>query len=103
MNYPATRDVVRAIRHDRKRIADLLGDYPELSAAETQEILAFIRTGSHLDVGLLTSNEQIRPKLDAFMHDHKAHFELGWGEMFKLVAALAAVLLALGFAWEALA
>jgi hypothetical protein len=103
MNYPASREMVRAIRHDRKRIADLLGDYPALSPAETQEILEFLRSGTHLDVGLLTSNEEIRPKLDAFMDEHKSHFKLRWIDAARLVVAIAALLAVLAIAWEALA
>jgi hypothetical protein len=84
----------------RERISGLLSRYPELSEQETREILDFLRTGRHLDVGLLTSDEALRPKLDAFMEEHKSHFRLGFGEGTLVTGAIVALIVLLWIAWE---
>jgi hypothetical protein len=92
---------VRALRADRERVADLLSRYPRVTGDESAEILGFLRTGRHLDVGLLTSNEALKPKLDAFMEDHKSHFQVKWGEGALVVAAIAALIVIFWLVWEA--
>ena len=79
---------VRALRADRHRVADLLGRYPDLTADEVREIIVFMKTGPNLDIGLLTSNVALRPKLDAFMAEHKAHFRLKWTESLAVTAGV---------------
>jgi hypothetical protein len=84
----------------RERVSGLLSRYPKLSEQEVREILHFLRTGRHLDVGLLTSDEAIRPKLDAFMEEHKSHFRLGFGEGTLVTGAIVALIVLLWIAWE---
>jgi hypothetical protein len=103
MNYPAMHEEVRALRADRERVADLLSRYPNLSDGEAEEILTFLRTGRHLDVGLLTSNEELKPNLDAFMDHHKSHFQVKWSEGALVIAAIAGVIAILWLVWEAFA
>jgi len=103
MNYPAMHEEVRALRADRERVTDLLTRYPRVSSEEAGEILTFLRTGRHLDVGLLTSNVALRPNLDAFMEDHKSHFQVKWGETTLVVAGLAALVAILWLVVEAFA
>ena len=102
MTNRTTREQVRALRFDRERIAGLIGRYPTLSADETNEVLSFLRNGRHLDVGLLTSNDRLRPKLDAFMEEHKDHFRLSVMESLVVLAAIGAFLYGLWLASEAL-
>jgi hypothetical protein len=87
----------------RQRAAELLRRYPELSDAETREVVAFLRHGRHLDVGLLTSDVKLKPKLDRFMADHAQHFRLRVGETSAVLAAITAFLAMCWLAWEALA
>jgi len=94
---------VRAIRADRERVADLLSRYPKVTGDESAEILTFLRTGRHLDVGLLTSNEKLKPRLDAFMEDHKHHFRVKWGEATLVIAGIAALIAIFWLVWEAFA
>jgi hypothetical protein len=103
MNYPAMHEEVRALRADRERVSDLLSRYPRVSSEEAGEILTFLRTGRHLDVGLLTSNVALKPKLDAFMEDHKSHFRVKWGEGTLVVAGIAAFIAILWLVLEAFA
>ena len=104
MNYHATQTAdVSDVRSTRERIADMLARYPKVNRAEAREILLFLRKGRHLDVGLLTSNEKLRPNLDVFMDDHKDHFRVRWGEGTAVVAGLAALLAVVWLVWEAFA
>lgn len=100
MTYHSTREEVRALRFDRERIAGLLGRYPGINADETDEIVTFLRTGPHLHVGLLTSSDRLRSKLDAFMHEHKAKFSVSFMEGAAVVAVIGLVLFGLWIAWE---
>jgi hypothetical protein len=84
----------------RERVSGLLSRYPKLSEQEIGEILHFLRTGRHLDVGLLTSDEALRPKLDAFMEEHKSHFRLGFGEGTLVTGAIVVLIVLLWIAWE---
>jgi hypothetical protein len=92
---------IRAIRSNRERVSELLSRYPRVRKDEVREILAFLRTGRHLDVGLLTSNERLRPNLDAFMEDHKEHFRVNWREGALVIGGLLALLIILWLIWEA--
>jgi len=79
-------------RANSERIAELVSRYPGISEGEAREIVSFIRTGRHVDVGMLTMNERIRPKLDAFMEDHKSDFRVKWWETALVTGGIAAVI-----------
>ena len=80
----------------RDQVADLLQRYPRVSDAEAKAILAFLRKGRHLDVGMLTADEQLKPQLDRFMDDHGKHLRVGVGETSAVIAGIAVFL---GFCW----
>lgn len=92
-----------AMSAERQRATDLLGRYPRISDAEVEEIVAFLKTGRQLDIGLLTSDTALRPKLDAFMAEHKAHFRLKWSESVAVTAGIFGVPTGIWLLWEALA
>ena len=98
MGYPSTHDRTRAL--DREQVSELLSRYPHVSDRESHQILTFLREGRHLDVGLLTSNDRLRSKLDVFMNDHKKHFRVTWSEGARAIAGIVAMLLVLWLAWE---
>ena len=100
MNAHASRVEAGPWPITRERVAALLGRYPDVSKDENRAILEFMKTRRHLDVGLLTSNESLRPRLDAFMEDHKRHFRASFGEVAAIVAMIAAFLLAAWLFWE---
>jgi hypothetical protein len=102
MNAHTHPEEARALRSSRQRVAELLATYPDISRREKAEIVSFMRTGRHLDIGLLTSNVSLRPKLDAFMADHKHHFRIGLGEGAAVTAVVSAVLVVLALLWEVL-
>jgi len=93
MNYQTapTKEIPRP-QPSRERVSRLLFHYPRISDQQSREILDFLRSARHLDLGLLTTNEQIRPQLDAFMADHKRHFRLKWTGGLAVVGGIALLL-----------
>ena len=83
-----------------EHIRDLLSRYPDIGDSEKEAILHYLKKGPPLDTALLSTFEQIRPKLERFREDHRRHFELGARE-YIFVAVLVAALLALcAFLWD---
>lgn len=103
MRHPGhRREDVRAVRASRTRAAELLGHYPQLSDADRREILSFLQTARHLDIGLLSANDNIRPKLDAFMDDHRTELGVSPREAFTAVALIVGFLFACWLLWTLL-
>jgi len=75
-----------------ERIAELVSRYPGISEDEAKEIANFMRSGRHLDVGILTMDDRIRPQLDAFMEGHKSDFRVKWWETAMVTCGIAAVI-----------
>jgi len=96
-----THDRAPAQRMTREQAKDLLQRYPSVSESESRQILAFLRKGRHLDVGLVTADEALKPQLDHFMADHANHFRVSFGETSAVVAAIGAFLVACWLIWEA--
>ena len=89
-----------AVTSSRLHVADLLARYPNISERESAQILSFLRTGRHLDIGLLTSNTQLRPQLDSFMAEHRKELSLGFSEIAILVSGITALLAACWLVWS---
>ena len=85
----------------REQVSGLLARYPDVTAEDSSTILDFLRTGRHLDIGLLTADEALKPNLDSFMEDHKAHFRVRSREVFAVVGGIGGLLLVLWLLWEA--
>jgi hypothetical protein len=100
MNAHATRIEVGPWPTSRERVAELLARYPTVSKKESREILEFMKNGRHLEIGQLTSNENMRTNLDAFMEEHKKHIRVSFGEATSVVVMIAAFLLAAWLVWE---
>jgi hypothetical protein len=67
-------DISYAIRPKSEQVIEatqLLRLYPDLEPAETRRLVEVFRTLPILDVALMTTDEFIRPRLDAFRRDHK--------------------------------
>jgi hypothetical protein len=60
----------------RQHIEALLRRYPGTSEAETKEIITFLATGNHLDVGLVSGSDEFRQKVARFRSEHRGHFRL---------------------------
>ena len=98
-----TREEVRAIRADRQHVIELIERYPRITADETQDVITFLKTGRHLDVGMVTGDGALKPKLDAFMQEHKGHFRLKWTEIVAVTAGIFGLPTGAWMVWEALA
>jgi hypothetical protein len=100
MNVRAHSDTELARRPSREEVADLLVRYPRVSDAEAKLILAFLRKGRHLDVGMVTGDERLKPYIDRFTADHASHFRLSIYEGTALVAAMLGFLTVCWLVWE---
>ena len=98
--YTSHVEEIRTLRSSRERVGNLLNRYPDVTDKDREEILTFIKEGRHVDIGLLTADEKLRPRLDAFMADHQRHFRLGTGEVIRALAVIAAILMACWLLWE---
>lgn len=98
--YTPHIEEVRAVRSTRDRVAGLLKRYPHVSDKDRKDILQFMKEARHLEVGLLTSTEELRPQLDAFMKDHKKHFQLSPFDVIRALALIGAILTVLWLVWE---
>jgi hypothetical protein len=100
MNAYTRHEEARALRLTRQQVADLLYRYPRVSDTEAKLILTFLRDGRHLDIGMLTADESLRPHLDRFMGDHASHFRVSMGEGAAVVAAIVGFLMICWLLWE---
>lgn len=100
MNTPTRHDLAPARTLSRDEVADLLSRYPRVSDAEAKLILAFLRKGRHLDVGMLTGDVAMKPHLDRFMADNGKHFRVGLFEGTAVVAAIIGFLVSFWLIWE---
>lgn len=91
---------VRAVRSKRDRVASLLKRYPHVSEKDRNEILQFMKEARHLEVGLLTANDNVRPQLDAFMDDHKKQFRLNAFDVLRAVTLIGAIVMVCWLVWE---
>jgi len=73
-----------------ERVEGLLALYPDIAPADTEEIVRFLKTGPHLEIGLLTARDGIGSRLQAFRRDHHRRFRLGARDLlvFLLVTAV---------------
>jgi hypothetical protein len=90
MNARTTAMKVRALRRTRAQIAAMLSRYPNVSPEESDAIVEFLRKGRHIDVGMLTADETLKPNVDAFMNDHKAELGVKLWEAAALIGGIAA-------------
>lgn len=98
--YTSHIEEVRAVRSTRDRVANLLKRYPRVSDSDRKEILQFMKEARHLEVGLLTANDNVRPQLDAFMEAHKRHFRLNAFDVLRAVTLIGAILMVCWLIWE---
>jgi hypothetical protein len=93
---------MRAPFSGQERMADLLGRYPRVSAEEVREMLTFMCSGPHVDVILLSNDDRLGPKLDAFIRGHRAQLRASWSEAAAVIAGILTLMIALWMIMEAL-
>ena len=77
MQRPSSR---RALSDDFEMLNDaeiLLRKYPEVSQEERDRIGHFLRHGSALDIGLLSSNAQVWEAAETFKSENPGYFATG--------------------------
>ena len=72
----------------RQRMEHLLRLYPDISQEETEELLTFLRSGPHLDVGLVTGEEEFREKVRDIRTRYRGEFRLKLRESILFVALI---------------
>ena len=65
---------------------ELLRRYPGTSNAETVEIRDFLIKGRILDIGIVTSNDELKAKVAALRRDHGEQFRLKGREVLTFYA-----------------
>jgi hypothetical protein len=101
MNAYSRTEHAKAPVLTREKAAELISRYPRVSDAEAKAILKFLRHGRHLDVGVLTADPKLKPRLDLFMEEHASHFRIGVGEASALIAGILGFLIVCWLIWEA--
>ena len=85
----------------RKRVAILLGRYPDISADETAEILRLLKKGRALEVGVLAFDRALRPKLERFRADHAKEFAGEPGGLAAAALIIAGIVAVCVLLWDA--
>lgn len=85
-----------------EQAAELISRYPNLSEIELARLINLYRELSALDVALMISDEQLAPRLDRFVGEHRSEVKTPFRQYAVLVAiavagfALAAWVVAFG-------
>lgn len=82
----------------RQHIEGLLRRYPNISEAETQDIITFLGTGNHLDVGLVSGSDELKETVARFRKEHSRHFRLKLYEVALFLLAIGGPIAAM--AWR---
>ena len=85
----------------REEAAGLIARYPHISEAEIRMVLAFLRKGRHLDLGILTADDALKPQLDSFTADHAKYLRVSVREASAVVTAILGFLALCWLVWEA--
>ena len=98
MSPSAQRRLVEA--GARARVEELLRAYPEVGPGEAAEILRFIKTAPPLELGLITTDEQLRAGLQQFRQDNASEFDLGLKEYLIAAIVVIALVVAYVLLWD---
>ena len=80
-DVPASNDNNLGNRKGRQEIEDLLRRYPNIGEGDTARIRNFLATGSHMDVGLVAGNDELKDKVIAFRKQHRRQLGLKFHEI----------------------
>lgn len=69
-----------------EQAAELIGRYPRLSEIELARLINLYRQLSALDVALMVSDEQLAPRLDRFIGEHRSELRTPFRQYAILVA-----------------
>lgn len=100
MNDVNSRDRLVGGASQLDRVEDLLERYPDTNATEGEEIAAFLKTATPLEVGLLSSNARLWTKAEQYKQDHPQHFRTSARELALWLGLGAAVIAAIVLLWD---
>ena len=100
MDMTRSRQPRLADEFNRERVEHLLGRYPDINLEESAEILRFLKKGPLLEVGLLSSDERLKPRLDRFRSDHARHFALGARGLVTAAVIIATIVIVSALLWN---
>ena len=100
MDMSRSRQPRLADEFNRERVEQLLGRYPDINLEESGEILRFLKKGPLLEVGLLSSDERLKPRLDRFRSDHARHFALGAQGLVTAAVIIVAIVIVSALLWN---
>ena len=69
-----------------EQAAELIGRYPKLGEIELIRLINLYRQLSALDVALMISDEQLAPRLDRFVREHRSQLRTPFRQYAVLVA-----------------
>ena len=69
-----------------EQAAELIGRYPKLSEIELSRLIDLYRQLSALDVALMIADEQLAPRLDRFVREHRSQLRTPFRQYAILVA-----------------
>ena len=98
---PSRRDTSAFLKSSGiERVAHLTARYPNVSASEAAEILQFVRTARYAELGMLASDEGLRPQLDQFIKNHKHELRWSMTDWAVLIVLLIAFLAVCWLLWS---
>ncbi len=100
MDMPTSVQRKAAGSLQRADVADLLRRYPDVDAGETDTLLRFLKKGPPLEVALLTTDEELWPRLQRFRQDHRSKFSLGFKEYALVLLILMGLIALCLFLWD---
>lgn len=78
--------------------------YPHLGDAQVEELVSIYSQLTILEVGLLSADEQVATRFDAFVRDHSDRLRSPWQQhMISAIVVVGALALVLSLAWAAMA
>lgn len=75
----------------RKQVKKLFARYPDITSAEREELVSYLRSAPVLDIGLLKSDEAIRYRIAAFEQENARKLSLRPVEIAVLLVIFALV------------
>lgn len=95
--------IVPAQRPNSDRVAELVRRYPGVTQDEAKEIRTFLNSGRLLDIGLLCSDDGLRPKVESFIEHHKMPSRSNWREHAPVAGGILVLAATSWLIWAALA
>ena len=84
----------------RAHVAALLRAYPEIDPEEVAEVALFLKKGPILEVGLLSTDDDVRTALERFRADHASKLGLSFKDYLVAAVIVAAFVATCVLLWD---